>query len=37
MYQASTLTETLASIGIDVEAPKTRITTRAINEDLLRE
>jgi hypothetical protein len=37
MYQAPTLTETLASIGIDVEATETRLTIRAINDDLLRE
>lgn len=37
MYQAPTLIEILASIGIDVEATDTRISIRAINADLLHE
>ena len=35
MYQASTLTQTLASIGIIVEANETNITIRSINQERL--
>lgn len=35
MYQPPTLTQTLASIGINVEATETRITIRFINQEWL--
>ena len=35
MYQAPTLIQTLASIGIDVEETDTRITIRSVNQEWL--
>ena len=35
MYQAPTIVETLASIGINVEATETRITILSVNQEWL--
>lgn len=35
MYQALTLIQTLASIGINVEATETHITIRSVNQEWL--